>query len=207
MTREVMQQALEALENAVRYHGIMLMSDPPQAAWKYYRVEDNAKQAITAIKEALAQPVQPEAKVQNTEDAANEAAAKALYETWHSQPGYLPWQDGGNSHKQDEARELVRLAAHNLKPPLPVQEPVAWTTMPEADDWDFVSGNKDPTGKLEGKWFPLYTTPPAAQRKPLTDEEIDALANNNGTVDLVTWWRQLARAIEAAHNIKEKTND
>jgi hypothetical protein len=58
MTREVMQQALEALENAVLYHGIMLMSDPPQDAWKYHRVEDNAKQAITAIKEALAQPVQ-----------------------------------------------------------------------------------------------------------------------------------------------------
>ena len=59
----------------------------------------------------------------------DEAAAKALYETWHSQPGYLPWQDGGNSQKQDEARELVRLAAHKLKPPLPVQEPVGdeWT--------------------------------------------------------------------------------
>lgn len=56
--REVMQQALEALENAVRYHGIMLMADPPQDAWKYHRVEDNAKQAITALREALAQPEQ-----------------------------------------------------------------------------------------------------------------------------------------------------
>ena len=45
----------------------------------------------------------------------------------------------------------------------------------------------------------------SAQRKPLTDEEIDALANNNGTVDLVSWWRQLARAIEAAHGVKERT--
>jgi hypothetical protein len=44
-------------------------------------------------------------------------------------------------------------------------------------------------------------------QEPLTDEEIDALANNNGTLDLVTWWRQLARSIEAAHDIKEKTND
>jgi len=59
-----------------------------------------------------------------TDEQANEAAAKALYETWHSQPEYKPWQDGGNSHKQDEARELVRLAAHKLKPPLLEQEPV-----------------------------------------------------------------------------------
>jgi len=54
-----MKQALKALENAVRYYGIMLMSDPPQDAWKYYRVEDNAKQAITALREALAQPAPP----------------------------------------------------------------------------------------------------------------------------------------------------
>ena len=41
----------------------------------------------------------------------------------------------------------------------PAQEPVAWTTMPDAADWDFVSGSKDPNGKLDGKWVPLYTTP------------------------------------------------
>jgi len=150
-----------------------------------------------------------------------EAAAKALYETWHSQLEYKPWQDGGNSHKQDEARELVRLAAHHkLKPPLPVQDPVAWTTMPEADDWDFVSGNKDPTGKLEGKWFPLYTAPP--QRKPLTDdvlvplEVLEAAANSLdsfcgdlgwGDADLQNM-DNLFAVIEqhkAAHNIKEGT--
>ena len=59
---------------------------------------------------------------------------------------------------------LIQDAEPNFQPAPPVQEPVAWTTMPEADDWDFVSGNKDPTGKLEGKWFPLYTAPPAVER-------------------------------------------
>jgi hypothetical protein len=54
MTQEALKLALEALENAVRYHGIMLMSDPPQDAWKYHKVEDKADKAITAIKEALA---------------------------------------------------------------------------------------------------------------------------------------------------------
>jgi hypothetical protein len=44
----------------------------------------------------------------------------------------------------------------------------------------------------------------AAQRKPLDDYDIDVLANNIRTADPVTWWRQLARAIEAAHNIKDQ---
>jgi hypothetical protein len=33
--------------------------------------------------------------------------AKALYETWSNQPGYVQWQDGGNSHMQDKAREMA----------------------------------------------------------------------------------------------------
>ena len=45
----------------------------------------------------------------------------------------------------------------------------------------------------------------SAQRKPLDEYNIDVLANNICTIDPVTWWRQLARAIEAAHNIKEGT--
>ena len=49
---------------------------------------------------------------------------------------------------------------------------------------------------------PLYTTPP--QRKPLTDEQIDHIAKNyalnNPTTPL-----HFARAIEAAHGIKENT--
>ena len=51
----------------------------------------------------------------------------------------------------------------------------------------------------------LYTTPQAqpAQRKPLTDEEINeffqGMEPNNG------FWLSFARAIEAAHGIKENT--
>ena len=56
--RKVIELALEALESALRYHGIMLMSDPPQDAWKYHRVENKADKAITAMKELLAQPEQ-----------------------------------------------------------------------------------------------------------------------------------------------------
>jgi hypothetical protein len=63
MTQEALKLALDALENAVRYHGIMFMSDPPQDAWKYHKVEDKADKAITAIKEALAQTEQEPLKI------------------------------------------------------------------------------------------------------------------------------------------------
>jgi hypothetical protein len=43
--------------------------------------------------------------------------------------------------------------------------------------------------------------PPAV---PLTDNQIDQVANSILTADPVHWWRQLARAIEAAHGITGK---
>ena len=86
------------------------------------------------------------------------------------------------------------------------QEPVAWTTMPEAEDWCFVSSSKDPTGKLEGKWFPLYAAPPRREWVGLTDDEILAIGQElglkcklagNPNIDF-----DYARAIEA--KLKEK---
>jgi hypothetical protein len=75
----------------------------------------------------------------------------------------------------------------------PEQEPVAWM---DADG--NVSDNND------HKCFPipLYTiTPP--QRKPLTDEQIQQIVlTAHGNQD---WTLVFARAIEAAHGIKENT--
>jgi len=79
------------------------------------------------------------------------------------------------------------------------QEPVAWTTMPEAEDWCFVSSSKDPTGKLEGKWFPLYAAPPRREWVGLTDEEINAIEfPQSGTATM----RDFVRIIEA--KLREK---
>ncbi|CAB4131361.1 hypothetical protein UFOVP121_85 [uncultured Caudovirales phage] len=48
-------------------------------------------------------------------------------------------------------------------------------------------------------------TPPS-QRKPLTDEEIaDIVIEMNGNEPTALFWRDLARAIEATHGIKENT--
>ena len=52
----------------------------------------------------------------------------------------------------------------------------------------------------EYQLVPLYTSPPA-QRKPLTDEQIYDMYNEpRSDAEMV----EFARAIEAAHNIKEK---
>ena len=40
------QELLEALELALFAHGKMLLSDPPQEAWKTYEVESKARAAI-----------------------------------------------------------------------------------------------------------------------------------------------------------------
>ena len=81
-------------------------------------------------------------------------------------------------------------------------EPVAWTTMPEAEDWCFVSGGKDPTGKLEGKWFPLYTTPPKRPWQGLTPEEILDMFDINNVYG--SKWIEFARTVEA--KLKEKND-
>ena len=49
---------------------------------------------------------------------------------------------------------------------------------------------------------PLYTTPP--QRKPLTDEEIDRINLVCPPTQQGRTYRAFARAIEAAHGIKEQ---
>lgn len=45
-----------------------------------------------------------------------EAFAKKHYESWAGQDGYVPWQDGGNSDKQEEARDFVRPFVDSLTP-------------------------------------------------------------------------------------------
>ena len=101
--------------------------------------------------------------------------------------------------KSDKAIFALREALEQ-----PEREPVAWTTMPDANDWTFVSGSANPNGKLNGKWYPLYATPP--QRKPLTDEEIDKVTDaqwaQNNHKPIYAAHRAYARAIEQEHGIE-----
>ena len=72
----------------------------------------------------------------------------------------------------------------------PEQEPVGWFGYDQGTSIWFE------TNKGEDNSVPLFTAPP--QRKPLTDEEMQAVCAKTGSYDPYV----IARAIEAAHGIK-----
>ena len=89
----------------------------------------------------------------------------------------------------------------------PEQEPVAYLVLFEGAGklLEFKKGNYIHGAKVEH--IPLYTTPP--QRKPLTFEQVEEIANKVADepmkvkIIIPNFRVRLARAIEAAHNIKE----
>ena len=137
-----MKQALDALELALRCHGVMLLSDPPKDAWKYHGVEADANKAITALRAAIAEA-----------DKQEPVAVVSGY--YGGQCVILP---------TDSARI-------------------------------FNSGTA------------FYTTPPAAQRQPLTEGEVLHLWAGDTPRPVLGKNKVLAfaRAIEAAHGIKDGT--
>jgi hypothetical protein len=86
---------------------------------------------------------------------------------------------------------------HKTKLPKPEQEPVAWMWKAQTDGVHTTSGIGFHKTNLPGVVYtPLYTAQP--QRKPLTDEEINKIADDGLTgYDRFTF----SRAIEAAHGI------
>ncbi len=55
MSIEAMKQALEALELARSTHDVMLLSDPPQRAWKYHGVDWKLLSAVQHLRQAIAE--------------------------------------------------------------------------------------------------------------------------------------------------------
>lgn len=107
---------------------------------------------------------------------------------------------GANGFQQDFVADAIEVELAK-----PQAEPVAWTTMPGGDSWEFVSGSSDPNGQLSGKWSPLYAAPQAQlQAAPLTDDQIKAaywgIVDDRGSTE---WFSLFARAIERAHGIGE----
>lgn len=96
----------------------------------------------------------------------------------------------------------------NEKYVVPVQEPVAWRFKVKVwiggdifeTQWRATTHNDGRAG-LE----PLYTTPPAPKRQPLTDEQITAIVREAAKGSAVrrdgSTSHRIARAIERAHGI------
>ncbi|CAB4137240.1 hypothetical protein UFOVP768_45 [uncultured Caudovirales phage] len=84
------------------------------------------------------------------------------------------------------------------------QEPFAWADL-NALTAQFNSVNCGTAYRLSGEGRqPLYTSPPA-QRKPLTDEEVVEVLGNLRESITGNVFLDFARAVEAAHGIKENT--
>ena len=114
--RELLQQALDAITDDVDGTGLNTMPS-----------FDKAIDAIAALREALApdhlrdvaEKVAPAAPVP---DALAEAVAKAIYWEWRRDAGYVPWVDGGNSLKQDDARKIARAVVSSAAPVVPLTD-------------------------------------------------------------------------------------
>jgi hypothetical protein len=200
--REVMQQALEALEiSAVTVDS--------------FRVQKATQEAITALKAALEQPDQgPVACVIDGdlyfhheidwEDLAYQGhEVELLYTT---PPAAQPTTEDSSAVAAPvqsglDADCIASVVSQRYTTPpaaQPEQEPVG-EVLNERGEIDYIS-YVPPVGTR------LYTTPPAAQRKPLTDEEIGkawsvADGEHNASASVK---RRITGAIEA--KLKERNN-
>ena len=107
---------------------------------------------------------------------------------------YVEWGDeDGAPEDVYEAITALRQAIEQAEK----QEPVAWQGVHDTTDLYW----RKP---VQGDVRPLYTTPPAAQRQPLTDDEIDDIWNRYcdemGEASINDAY-DIARAIERAHGI------
>ena len=194
MTKEALKLALKALEI-----GLLLIED-------FGSTEQlNAQhKAITAIYEALAQP----------EPNYKKALEMWLDKTEWVQETVKPQELG--MHRADVLKQRIEAALAQTEHGWTPERIAGMARLKEAQDKKLAESEQEPVGEIvdaiEGafkcsftKMLPvgtkLYTTPP--QRKPLTDEEIETYRY---MIDWTAHWSYInfARAIEAAHGIKEK---
>ena len=105
--------------------------------------------------------------------------------------------------RQEVLRAIAAIKEALAQPPVAKpheQEPVAWYCMEHGEAETIWSKQQPP---WEGQWKPLYTFPP--QRKPLTDEQIKIIKISTPCDNTSNFGEAIAfaRAIEAAHGIKE----
>ena len=192
--RKVLELALDWIEK-----------QPEETPDSKYDV-DTRYVVIREIEAELANPEQceyPRCACDNKESCKQKAQPEQWGASAVTHPEYV-------AEQKAKTQELRSMLAQ------PEQEPVAycWKSLSTGDLFDFVENKNGDALKEQDEDFPtsnlilLYTTPP--QRKPLTDEEIaemwlEILGSTPPSgihEDGLQPWR-FARAIEAAHGIKE----
>ena len=218
---EALKLALEALEGVLDDSPKVLDASISGGLYEVVQCRD----AITAIKEALAQPEQTNTRPYYTIDELNAWADEKEKQAWRNAAiriGEELSSDGPDGYYEmdawkwlDWAMEQEPRGKNSLAQP--EQEPVGegWKLVPvepTEDMWEAVNklddemaaGSYDGKGcSIEQAWNCLLNaapTPPA-QRKPLTNEEIEVLLSE---YEQPYAWFQFARAIEAAHGITQE---
>lgn len=227
--RQALELALEALESAEpKYTKQRADQKTLGGSLNYWKLsQDQRLKAITAIKEALAQPEQEpvawklmpkkptEEMLKAMDECSTEGYDERLY-AGHAASVYMAAWDEAPTPPQPEryitdAMKVRQAVAQALLDDVYAEE----LEQPEAKQSGTISITtpapiaylcENATGHKYFRWkkpssvykpIPLYTTPP--QRKPLTDEQIEQLEQDTCAME----FPETARAIEAAHGIKE----
>ena len=209
MSKEAMKLALEALEKLVRFE-----SD----SWELGSCRV-AGQAIKALREALAeQPAQQDipdliagalgvsrgtAYDMMREDLKDASPVQEQVAAELERIAQEPPVNGNNL-----AQARVLMAAQRIRNTTPTAQPTQQGPVGEVMLERMGIGGAQVVRFQMYKEIPpvgtkLYTSPPA-QSKPLTDEEIAKAIGTNTRWPYLSEMRQITRAIEAAHGIKEK---
>ena len=170
---------------------------------------DAAKQALEALEDA--------ANILTSPMFGDAAAAlrTAIEQADHSEQSLDMVGATGKKHLQVEQEPLGYWNAVQGWVELPEEEqkPTAWV-YPEALE-AFRQGKPWTAYGLSGEGYsgsdgikriPLYTTPPAAQRQPLTDERIAEIYQRSAGYGGDNF-QSFARAIEAAHGIAKQISE
>jgi hypothetical protein len=122
--------------------------------WVWDYVEPQQAEPVQAepVDKALTKPAPQVDKEQAEPVVELDAISRAL-------GGDAYWMDPPDGGSVTLADQVARANKAGRAFAQQQAEPVAWTTMPDADDWTFISGAQDPNGKLEGKWYALYSSP------------------------------------------------
>ena len=193
--REIMQQALDALQTSVPTHDGFL---------SHCKAMNHLRIRLAQLEQ---KPVPWESFFKRycpwLEQPEQESCGWQFYAAGK-------WHNGMEANDHRVNTEAAGIPTRNVYPgPVaqPEQEPVAWQhRKPIMDSQGNTRGYYDwLPGKGLERWphRRLYTAPP--QRKPLTDDEVVEVLGNVRESITGNVFLAFARAIEAAHGIKENT--